>query len=146
VSPVDIYCGDISDLACAANFTQDMATLIDLVGVGLIELPLVAMGCLDGGLLGCAIGEYAAWGIWNTTLNGPETFFSFVSFGFTLIDDVVNNGGLGENSATSFTTLLAGQLPLTPSWDLVVDTYSSGYNHGFFNGVYTLGHNGLFKP
>lgn len=71
---------------------------------------------------------------------------SVLSFGFTALDDIFNNGGWGENSATSLTTLIAGQLPLSPSWDLAVDTYASGYNHGFFNGIYTFGSNGLLKP
>jgi RHS repeat-associated protein len=145
-NPIDSYCGDISGLACAANATQDIATLIDLVGVVLIEAPLVIGGCLGGGPLGCALGEFEAWGVWNTTLNNAETIASGLSFVFTFGDDLLNNGGWGENSATSLTTLIAGQLPLSPSWDLAVDTYASGYNHGFFNGIYTFGSNGLLKP
>jgi hypothetical protein len=144
-NPIEAYCGDTSTLGCLSMLAQDVATLIDLVGVGLIEAPLTIAGCLEGPL-GCALGEFEAWQVWNTTLNGPETFFSFASFVFTLADDLINNGGWGENSSTSLTTLLAGQLPLTPSWDLAVDTYSSGYNHGFFNGIYAFGSNGLFKP
>jgi RHS repeat-associated protein len=112
-NPIEAYCGDASTLGCLSMLAQDVATLIDLIGVGLIEAPLTIAGCLEGPL-GCALGEFEAWQVWNTTLNGPETFFSFTSFVFTLADDLINNDGWGENSSTSLTTLLAGQLPLTP--------------------------------
>jgi RHS repeat-associated protein len=144
-NPIDNYCGNISGLACAANFTQDIATLTDLVGVGLIEVPLVAAGCASGGPLGCAIAEIEVMATWNLTLNIVEQIASAGSFGFTLADDLINNGGWGENSSTSLATLAAGALPLTPSWDLAVDIYSSGYNHGIFNGVNTIWTDGLFK-
>ncbi len=107
---------------------------------------MVIGGCIDGGPLGCALGEFAAWGVWNTTLNNAETIASFTSFGLTALDDQINNSGWGENSATSLTTLIVGQLPISPSWDLAVDLYGSGYSHGFFNGIYTFGSNGLLKP
>ena len=144
-NPIESYCGNSSGLACAANFAQDAATLTDLVGVGLIETPAVAAGCFDAGPLGCAIAEVGVVVTWNLTLNNVEQIASAGSFGFTFLDDVFNNGGWGENSSTSAVTLVAGTLPLTPSWDLAVDTYASGYNHGFFNGVSTILDNGLFK-
>ena len=144
-NPVSDYCGDISGLACLANLAQDVATLTDLVGVGLIEGPAVAAGCIEGGLLGCAIAEVGVIVTWNLTLNNVEQYASAGSFVFTVLDDLSNNGGWGENSSTSLTTLVAGTLPLTPSWDLAVDTYASGYNHGFFNGVHTIWTDGLFK-
>jgi hypothetical protein len=126
-------------------FTQDVATLIDLVGVGLIETPAVAVGCLEGGPLGCAIAEVGVWATWTVTLNNVETAASTASLGFTVLDDLINNGGWGENSSTSAATWALGLLPLTPSWDLAVDTYSSGYNHGVFNGVHTIWTGGLLK-
>jgi hypothetical protein len=36
-------------------------------------------------------------------------------------------------------------VPLTPSWDLILDTYASGYNHGILNGVDTIWMDGLFR-
>jgi hypothetical protein len=145
-NPITNYCEDSSSgLACLANAAQDIATLTDIVGVGLIETPAVAVGCFEGGPLGCVIAEVGVWATWNLTLNNVEAAASLASFGFTVLDDLSNNGGLGENSATSLATLAAGQLPLTPSWDLVVDTYASGYNHGSFNGVSTIWTDGFFK-
>lgn len=145
INPIESYCGHISGLACLANLTQDVATLTDLVGVGLIETPAVAVGCFEGGPLGCAIAEVGVAATWTLTLNNAEMAASGLSFLLTWADDVANNGGWGENSSTSLTTLLAGQLPLTPSWDLAVDIYASGYNHEFFNGVNTIWTDGLFK-
>jgi hypothetical protein len=145
INPIDSYCGDISGLACLANLAQDVATLTDLVGVGLIEAPAVAAGCIDGGPLGCVIAEVGVAATWTVTLNNVETGASSVSLGLTVIDDFANNGGWGENSSTSLATWAAGLLPLIPSWDLAVDTYSSGYNHGFFNGVHTIWTDGIFK-
>lgn len=145
IDPLDSYCGDVSGLACAAIFTQDVATLIDLVGVGLIEAPVVATGCIEGGPLGCAIAEVGVWATWTVTLNNIETAASSASLALTVADDLINNGGWGEGSSTSSATWAAGLLPLTPSWDLAVDTYSSGYNHGFFNGINTIRTNGLFR-
>jgi hypothetical protein len=124
---------------------QDVATLVDLVGVGLIEGPMVAAGCFEWSLLGCAIAEVGVIATWNMTLNYLETAASSASLGLTILDDFINNGGWGENSSTSLTTWLAGSLPLTPSWDLAVDTYSSGYNHGVFNDINTIWTNGLFR-
>jgi len=142
---VENYCGDISTLACGGMLAQDAATLIDLVGVGLIEGPAVAVGCLEGGALGCAIAEVGVIYTWTITLNNAETYASGTSFVLTLGDDLLNNGGWGENSSTSLVTLAAGQLPLPPSWDLVVDTYASGYNHGLFNGIHTIWRDGLVR-
>jgi hypothetical protein len=144
-NPIESYCGNSSSLACLANATQDIATGIDLVGLGLIETPAVAVGCVEGGPLGCAVAEVGVIAIWNTTLNNAEFAASSASLVFTILDDVNNNGGWGENSSTSLTTWVAGLAPLTPSWDLAVDTYASGYNHGLFNGVNTIWDNGLFK-
>jgi hypothetical protein len=142
---VDSYCGNISGLACLAMLTQDIATLIDLVGVGLIETPAVIGGCFEGGPAGCILAEGAVIPVWTSTLNNAETSFSSASMGLTILDDVFNNGGWGENSSTSVATWAVGLLPLTPSWDLAVDGYSSGYNHGIFNGVYTIWSEGLMK-
>ena len=139
------YCGDISWLACGGMLTQDGATLIDLVGVGLIEAPAVAMGCIEGGPLGCVIAEVGVIVTWNITLNNAEFYASTASLALTLADDLLYNGGLGENSATSLATWATGLLPLPPSWDLAVDTYASGYNHGFFNGVNTIWTDGLIR-
>jgi hypothetical protein len=144
-TPVGNYCGNLRGLACAGMFAQDVATLIDLVGVGLIEAPAVASGCIEAGPLGCAIAEVGVIATWNLSLNNLETAASSASLALTVVDDVLNNGGLGENSATSLATWAAGLPPLTPTWDLVVDGYSSGYNHGLFNGVHTVFYNGLFK-
>jgi RHS repeat-associated protein len=144
-NPIESYCGDISGLACLANLAQDTATLVDLVGVGLIETPAVIAGCFEGGPLGCAIAEVGVIATWNVTLNNVEWSASTLSLGLTIADDVFNNGGWGENSSTSLVAWVAGTMPLTPSWDLAVDIYASGYNHGFFNGVNTISTDGVFK-
>ena len=144
-APTSGYCANISGLACVANLSQDVATLTDLVGVGLIEGPAVGVGCIEGGPFGCAIAEVGVAATWTLTLNNVETGASGASLLTTIADDVFNNGGWGENSSTSLATFAAGLVPLTPSWDLAVDTYASGYNHGFFNGVNTIQTGGLFK-
>jgi RHS repeat-associated protein len=144
-NPIESYCGDTSGLGCLAMLAQDVATLVDLVGVGLIEGPAVAVGCIEGGPLGCAIAEVGVIATWNTTLNTAETAASSASLILTIADDLLNNGRWGENSSTSLATFVAGLAPLTPSWDVVVDGYSSGYNHGFFNGISTIWSNGLLK-
>lgn len=144
-TPFGTYCGASSSLGCLGMLTQDIATLIDLVGVGVIEAPGVMSGCIEGGPLGCVIAEVGVIVTWNLTLNNLETAASSASLALTVVDDALNNGGLGENSATSFATWVAGLPPLLPSWDLVVDGYSSGYNHGLFNGIHTVFNNGLFR-
>ena len=96
-NPVKNYCGNSSGLACLANVTQDISTGIDLVGVGLIETPAVAVGCVEGGPLGCAVAEVGVIAIWNTTLNNAEFGASSASLVFTVLDDFNNNGGWGEN-------------------------------------------------
>jgi RHS repeat-associated protein len=134
-SLVDRYCNNASVIACLGIIAQDIAVGIDVVGVATIELPAVGVGCAVGGPLGCVAGESAAWMIWNVTLNPVESVFSGASFVFTWADDVQNNGGPGENTFTSGVTLLAGQVPLNPSYDLAVDVYGSAYNHGYVNGI-----------
>lgn len=141
-NPIESYCGDTSTLGCISMLAQDAATLLDLVGVGLIEAPLVAGGCLEGGLLGCAAGEVVAAGIWSITLNPIEMGLSFASTGLTIFDDLINNGGIGENTITSVATSLAGAMAPTPSSDLLIDGYASGFNHGLFNGLITIGNGG----
>jgi hypothetical protein len=134
--PIDDYCNGNVDLVCAANMFQDAATLVDLVGVVFIEIPNVTTGCAAGGPAGCAAGEGATILEWNLSpLNPTETALSGISLVLTGLDDGINNGGFGENTYTSVATFLAGSLPLTPSWDLVIDGYASGYNHGIFNGI-----------
>ena len=103
-NPIDIYCGDISGLACAANVTQDIATIIGVVGVVFIEAPAVADGCLAGGPFGCVVAEVGVIVVWNLTLNNAETVASTASLLLTGADDLINNGGFGENTATSLAT------------------------------------------
>jgi len=142
---ISLTSGQFSFLSDAATQSQDIATLIDLVGLGLIEGPAVAIGCIEGGPLGCAVAEVGVAATWTLTLNIAETIASSTSLGFTILDDVVNNGGWGTNSTTSLATWGAGLIPLTPSWDLAVDSYSSGYNHGIFNGIGTILNDGVFR-
>lgn len=142
---VAAYCGNSSGLGCLANLAQDVATVTDMVGVGLIETPALVVGCFEGGPLGCAIAEVGAAATWTVTLNVVETAASSFSLGLAIADDLLTNHRWGENSSTSAVTWAAGLLPLTPSWDLLQDGYSSGYNHGVFNGIYTIGSQGLLK-
>jgi hypothetical protein len=136
-SSIDNYCGGPVGLACASYMFQDAATLIDAVGVVFTEIPLVTAGCAAGPE-GCLAGELAAWAAWNASpANATETMLSLISLGLTVTDDYFNNGGLGENTLTSSGTFLAG-LVNTPSGDLIVDGYASGYNHGLFNGLTTI--------
>ncbi|MBI5822920.1 MAG: RHS repeat-associated core domain-containing protein [Chloroflexi bacterium] len=134
-NPIENYCGNTSTLSCLSMVTQDATTLIDLVGVGLIEAPLVALGCLDAGWPGCAAGELVAAGVWSSTLGNLDIGLSWLSTGFTIADDLVNNGGIGENTITSVSASIAGMMAPTPSADLIIDGYAAGYNHGIFNGV-----------
>ena len=138
-NPIEAYCGENSTLSCISMVLQDATTLLDLVGVGLIEAPLVALGCLEGGLVGCAAGEVVAAGVWNLTLNNVDVVLSWLSTGFTIADDLVNNGGIGENTITSVATSIAGMMAPTPSIDLIIDAYAVGYNHGVFNGLISIG-------
>jgi hypothetical protein len=92
INPIESYCGNSSSLACLANATQDIATGIDLVGLGLIETPAVAVGCVEGGPLGCAIAEVGVIAIWNTTLNNAEFAASSTSLVFTVLDDLMVDG------------------------------------------------------
>ena len=143
---VEMYCGGISGLACAANLSQDIAMVVDMVGVGLIEVPAVIGGCFEGGPLGCAIGEGGAALTWNLSpLNGAETAASGLSLVLTALDEWGSPGGLGENTATSAVSFVSGLWPFPPSWDLAVDTYGSGYGHGVFNGISSIWTEGLLK-
>ncbi len=138
-NPIESYCGENSTLGCISMALQDATTLVDLVGVGLIEVPLVAAGCFGGGLAGCLAGEAEAIAVWNVTGNPIDIALSWSSTFFTFMDDVINNGGMGENTVTSVSSSIAGMMAPTPSTDLIIDTYASGYNHGFFNGILSIG-------
>ncbi len=147
VSSIYNYCGGPVGLACASYMFQDAATLVDLGGVVFIEIPTVVAGCAGGGPGGCVAGEGAVILEWNLSpINPTETALSGISLVLTGLDDGINNGGFGENTYTSGATFFAGLLPLTPSWDLIVDGYASGYNHGIFNGVdYILSGGSIYK-
>jgi hypothetical protein len=144
--PVDgSYC--VSDfLTCAANFSQDMATTIDFLFAGL-ELVLIIDGCAAGPE-GCLAGAFLSEGIWNMGPNGLESALSGVSLLLTAYAEYTESGEFGESTQTSFVTFLAGGLAPDPIVDLVIDGYASGYNHGFFNDIFTITNGGDFlkKP
>lgn len=138
IASINNYCGGPVNLACSSYMFQDGATILDFVGMAFIEIPIVAAGCKSGGLWGCAAGEAAAFFAWQASpINATETALSGISFGLIVLDDALNNGGLGENTYTAGGTFLAG-LVNTASGDFIVDGYASGYNHGIFNGLHTI--------
>ena len=118
--------------------TQDIATLIDIVGVG-VEWTLVGVGCFSGGQAGCLVGYWEAEEIW--ILGGPnsaETIFSNISAVLTISADYIDDRKLGEASATTFATAGAGLFSVEPTTDLLIDGYGTGYNHGIFCGISTI--------
>jgi hypothetical protein len=141
--PVDGYYCQASALACWANFTQDMATTVDGLLAGL-EVVLVGGGCMSGGFAGCGAGLLTSWEIFNMGPNQLESGLSGVSLLLTAIDDYSEDIQLGENTATSFTTFVIGGMSPDPIADVIIDGYASGYNHEFFNGVFTLANSGPF--
>jgi RHS repeat-associated protein len=146
-TPIGNYCGNNGFLACTATFTQDVATLIDLVGAGM-ETALIVDGCFAGGLAGCGTGLLAGITLFNVSgLNLAESGFSGTSLVFTVLADAAEDGELGESSSTSFVTFLAGGMSPDPILDLAIDGYASGYNHEIFNGFHTIiNGGGLFQP
>jgi len=138
---------NLNDLAIA---TQDLATTID-AGFGLIEVGLVAAGCVISAEVGCVEG---AWGglllgqaIFNVFGgNAAETGLSGVSLIFTVAADVLEDGEFGEATTTSLVTFGVGSLMFDPIGDFLIDGYASGYNHEIFNGIETIFNGGsLFK-
>ena len=147
--PIEIYCGESSSLGCLSYLLQDGATLVDIVGMGVVSA-LTITGCVvgtpggGGGVLaGCAAGGAEGLFLYNTTgLNTAESILSALSSGVTALDDYRNYGELGESSRTSITTTLVGLVMIDPFTDAVIDGYASGYNHGLFNSIDHI-YNGL---
>ena len=127
------YCSS-TFLTCAANFTQDMATTIDVLFAGL-EVVLVVGGCAGAGPAGCGGGLFLSWQVFNMGPNQLEASLSGLSLVFTATEDYLDDGAFGESSLTSLVTFLVGGVSPDPIGDLAIDGYASGYNHGFFNGV-----------
>ncbi len=125
---------------------QDVATGIDLVGVVLIEAPLVLDACALSSGIGCAAGVLIAWQAW-APLNALETIASWGSTAFTVVDDFIVTGSFGENTKTAVTLSLLGMMSPDPALDLIIDGYGSGYNHGVFTGISTIFSGGsVFQP
>jgi hypothetical protein len=129
----------LSDFAIA---TQDLATTID-AGFAMVEIGLVATGCIASSEIGCVEGAAAGAFLGQMIFNGfggnaAETGFSFASLLFTVVADVLDDNEFGEATTTSTATVAAGGLMLDPIGDLVIDGYASGYNHGIFNGLETI--------
>ena len=138
-----------------ANFSQDMATLVDMFGSAMVlgitgaecavgstlgGIPGMVAGCVAGGIEG--IVAYNLSGI-----NTVETGFSLASLVLTLAADGFDDGQLGEASYTSVTTFVTGLVMVDPFTDLIIDGYASGYNHGYFNDLHTILNGGpLFVP
>ncbi len=84
--------------------TQDVATLIDIVGVG-VEWSLVGVGCFSGGAAGCLAGFLTAEEIWLFGgLNTFETYFSTASAVLTISADYLDDRQLGDATATTIAT------------------------------------------
>ena len=140
--PIAIYCGESSSLGCLSFLLQDGATLVDIVGMGVVSA-LTITGCVvgtpggGGGVLaGCAAGGAEGLFFYNTTgLNTAESALSFGSTVLTVIDDARQYGELGESSQTSIPATLTGLVMIDPFTDAIIDGYVSGYNHGLFNGI-----------
>jgi RHS repeat-associated protein len=121
-------------LNSGAGVTQDLATLVDFVGVAIV-FGLTLASCP----MGCAEGTLAGLLIWATPIfNGTETGLSWASTLLTISADLMDDRKWGESSSTSVATSLAGTVAFDPFTDLIIDGYASGYNHGLFCGIYTL--------
>jgi hypothetical protein len=130
--------GGVTDLLYAtASIAQDLATFGDaLFVVG--TSGAVTAGCLTGGPAGCLA---AAIEMEIGYLSGPKQLLdglSAASFLFTAFGDAIDDGHLGEATATSFTTAMLGLPSLDPFSSLALNAYGSGYNHGYFNGVISI--------
>jgi hypothetical protein len=144
--PIASYCGQSSVLGCLSYLLQDSATMVDIVGFGVVST-LTLVGCVvgtEGGILpGCAAGAMGGLFFYNTSgLNAAESFLSIGSSALTVLDEAIIYGELGESSKTSVTATLVGLVMIDPFTDAIVDGYASGYNHGLFNGIDNI-YNGL---
>ena len=125
--------------------TQDLATVVNL-NFALVELYFIVMGCMAG-LEGCAVGALTGELVFNGMGgNLAETILSGASLFFTGTADILDDGEFSEVTITSAATFGAGTLMFDPIGDLAIDGYSSGYNHGIFNGILTVMNGGsIFK-
>jgi len=138
-----------------SDFTQDMATLVDMFGVAMvfgITGAECAVGLTVGGVEGlaveCIAGDIEGVIAYNVGgINVIETGFSLASLALNVSADGLDDGQLGEASYTSVTTFVTGLVMVDPFSDLIIDGYASGYNHGYFNDIYTILNGGsLFVP
>jgi hypothetical protein len=112
-------------------------------------LGLAAAGCVASAEIGCVEGTVAGVVLGQATFNlfggkAAETGFSGLSLVFTAGADLLEDGEFGEATTTSLVTFGVGGLMLDPIGDLVIDGYSSGYNHEIFNGIETIFSSGSF--
>ncbi len=115
---------------------QDLATTFSTIGAG-AEIG----GCIAFNLDGCAIGNQ-----FHTLVTNPiETIFSTLSLFDTIYFDRITGATrrenstivIGEATATSLTTAMAGNISPVGVIDSLIDEYASSFAHGDSNGVYT---------
>jgi hypothetical protein len=141
---VENYCGGIGNtvdlLNCGSMAAQDIATLHDLVGTGILFSTTVA-GCFMGGVVGCKADLAEGILLWNSGLNVAETGASNISAILSVSADYIDDGKLGDTTATTVVAASAGMKAVDPFSDLLIDGYGSGYNHGLFPGVIQITNN-----
>ena len=128
----------VEGLYNASNFAQDIAFLID-IPFAITEAIFIVGECIMAFPAGCKTGALMGQAAFNISgANAAESFLGFVSFALTASADLLDDGNLGEPTATSFATLTAGSMMIDPIGDLLIDRYASGYNHGIYNGIISL--------
>jgi len=142
------YCGGGPNIItngfdCAANITQDAALAVDIPFAG-AELILAGIGCL-GGIKGCLAGAKLGQILFQGLgANNVEMGLSGTSAVFSTFADIADGNSPGENfilgqsTVTAFTTAGVGSISKDPFVDFIIDGYGAGYNHDFFNGVYSF--------
>lgn len=126
----------------AATVTQDIAFFIDST-YGVAETIImggecvlaIESGCIPGAISGALEVEM----MYNLDgANAIEQTFSVVSFGFTALADLADDGKFGEFTRTSLVTVIVGALTFDPIVDAGIDLYGAGYSNGFLNGIETI--------
>ncbi len=150
-NPDPHYCNNLLNsqecLDRLAIITQDIATAFSVTGA-VVTIASTLIGCALAGevgfLLGCYGGYLIGVGIHVSIFNYGESVFSGLSFLATAQSDFITGDTdlsafeFGEDTKTSFATMVSGTLITNPFFDAGVDIYSSGYNHGLFCGISTI--------
>ena len=126
--------GAADTLYLLGSLSQDLATFGDAMFV-VGTTGVVTAGCMLGGGAGCIAAAIEMEIAYISGYKQVVDLLSFASLAFTVPADVIDDGRLGQNSATSFTTVALGTISFDPLSSLALNANGSGYNHGVFNGV-----------